>query len=117
MRTGAAKRTMFRKFFAVVVSAILILTAAASICASADDKSAPEFTKEEFLDILRNAEIAAVLYTRPEASTRTELAKFISSNFSILKFIFSQSLAHIIKFLFEVIFDVVLGSIILNIIH
>lgn len=81
MRTGAAKRTMFRKFFAVVVSAILLLTAAASICASADDKSEPEFTKEEFLEILRNAENAAVLYTRPEASTRTELAKFISSNF------------------------------------
>ena len=70
-----------RKCFLMFFLFIFVLTLTISFCASADSGSAPEFTQEEFMEILRDAENAAVLYTRPESATRTDVSRFISANF------------------------------------
>ncbi len=70
-----------RKRFLMFFLFIFVLTLTISFCASADSGSAPEFTQEEFMEILRDAENAAVLYTRPESATRTDVSRFISANF------------------------------------
>ncbi|MBP5631406.1 MAG: hypothetical protein J6Y21_01405, partial [Clostridia bacterium] len=71
---------MVRRILTVIL-AIFILTLAFTFCASAEGGSTPEFTQEEFMEILRDAENAAVLYTRPESATRTDVSRFISANF------------------------------------
>lgn len=71
---------MIRKILTAIL-VIFVFTLTIFFCASASSGSAPEFTQEEFLEILRDAENAAVLYTHPESGRHSDVGMFISSNF------------------------------------